>query len=248
MKPYEIINPDRFFAKVDKSPGQGVDGDCQLWTGPRSASGAGLVTAKQGSRTVNFKAHRVAHWLHYGLMPDHLYCVHACDEPACCNPRHLYLSDRKKGIAPARIMRAIDVTPGQGPTGECWEFRGAREPKMGYGIFVGDERNTVPAHRYMFDLVCGPIPEGQMVLHRCDNAACCNPAHLYLGDHAQNMADRGARGRTARTRGHFKIDEATAIAIKRDSRKHADIAASFGVSRSTVSFIKAGKRWVNIPA
>jgi hypothetical protein len=44
----------------------------------------------------------------------------------------------------------------------------------------------------------GSIPNSMHVLHICDNKACCNPAHLYLGTHQDNMADVKARGRVGR--------------------------------------------------
>lgn len=247
MKPFEAINSRLFFDRVDRRPGLGPDGDCHMWTGFAAPSGAGLVTLRTATGTVNFKAHRVAHWLAYGEMPDELFCIHACGETGCVNPRHLYLSSRKKGIASARIMRAVDQTPGQGPNGDCWEYRLGRQDKMAYGSFCDDAGRAVPAHRYMFELVNGPAPKGSMVLHHCDNAPCCRPDHLYLGDHAQNMRDRNDRGRTAAHRGHFKLSEEQARAIKfHDDRRPDVIAAEHGVSRATVVFIKSGKRWVNL--
>jgi hypothetical protein len=247
MKPFEAINSGWFFERVDSRPGLGPDGDCHFWSSFKAPSGAGLVTLRTANGTVNFKAHRVAHWLAYGRMPDELFCIHACGEPSCVNPRHLYLSVKKKGIAPARIMRWVDQRPGQGPNGDCWEFQGHRQEKMAYGSFSGDEGRFVTAHRYMFELVNGPLPKGAMVLHRCDNAPCCRPDHLYVGDHAQNMRDRSSRGRTASTRGNFKLSEEQARAIKfHDDRRPDVIAAEYGVSRATVVYIKAGTRWVNL--
>lgn len=51
-----------------------------------------------------------------------------------------------------------------------------------------------PGHRFMYELAKGAIPAGAHVLHRCDVPTCLNPTHLYLGTHAQNMADRKRRG------------------------------------------------------
>lgn len=248
MKPYELINPTTFYAKVDRTPGLGTDGNCHLWRGAKQKSGVGTVTIVKADRqTVNFKAHRVAHWLYYGTMPDDLFCVHACNEISCVNPHHIYLTTRKKGIGQARIMRAIDVTPGQGPTGQCWCFTMRLDDKMGYGSFCDDQGRTVPAHRYMMQVLVGDIPIGMHVLHKCDHPPCCRPDHLFLGTHADNMLDRNLKGRAARTRGHFKLTEQQALAIKRDSRPRQAIADEFGVSPATVTMIKRGRRWLSLP-
>lgn len=224
-------------------PGHGPDGDCHLWRGARSKSGAGVLTDATG---INFKAHRVAHWLHYGYMPEELFCIHACGVTECVNPRHLYLSSNKKGDAPARIMRLVDQSPGQGPTKECWHFKGYCEQKAGYGVFSGSDQRAYPAHRYMYELVNGVLPAHVMVCHRCDNPPCCNPDHLFAGSHTDNMVDRNSKGRQARTRGNSKLTEHEARQIKLDPRPHHEIAVAFVISRSTVSFIKSGRRWVNL--
>jgi hypothetical protein len=76
---------------------------------------------------------------------------------------------------------------------ECWVWAGA-VGRGGYGnTFQGGR--YVNAHRVAYGLSKGPIPRGLSVLHSCDRKLCCNPAHLSVGTHADNMRDKTSRGR-----------------------------------------------------
>lgn len=69
--------------------------------------------------------------------------------------------------------------------------------RKGYGnLRIG--RDTFMAHRVAYMLHCGPIPEGMCVCHRCDVRNCVRPDHLFLGTNEDNVADRVAKGRTAK--------------------------------------------------
>jgi hypothetical protein len=76
----------------------------------------------------------------------------------------------------------------------CWPWKGPRD-KEGYGVITDDTRRQIRAHRIAFERINGPIPQGQYVLHHCDNPPCCNPAHLWLGTIADNNADMWSKGR-----------------------------------------------------
>ena len=71
---------------------------------------------------------------------------------------------------------------------ECWEWQGATH-ESGYGILTVAGGKTKSTHRLAYELHYGDIPEGLMVLHKCNNRICINPDHLYVGTHNDNMND-----------------------------------------------------------
>ncbi len=141
-------------------------------------------------------------------------------------------------------------------TDSCWNWTGAT--RNGYGhITVGSRtdgtRRPMRAHRAAYETWNGPIGNA-CVLHNCDNKACINPKHLYLGDHKQNAKDALERGQMApahgENNGNSKISEITARQIKfllaRECR-HQSIADGLGVSIHIVKDISKGKTWTHIP-
>lgn len=76
----------------------------------------------------------------------------------------------------------------------CWEWRGS-VLVVGYGQFR-TQGVSYTAHRVAYEHWVGPIPEGHVVRHKCDNPPCMNPDHLEPGTPADNSADCVARGRS----------------------------------------------------
>jgi|CXWL01.1.fsa_nt_gi hypothetical protein len=151
-----------------------------------------------------------------------------------------------------RFEPKFHVTPG------CWEWIAGKFPG-GYGQFWinGTQKH---AHRISFEIYIGPIPEGLYVCHHCDNRACVNPDHLFLGTHQDNMDDMMSKGRVGqrgwnwRLPGHSqgslntaaKLTEEQVRAIRQDPRRQQAIANDYGICQVMVSEIKRRKAWKHV--
>lgn len=155
-------------------------------------------------------------------------------------------TNRNRISADERFWSAVDQTPGQGPEGDCWEWSKGRVEK-GYGrLSLGE--GEVRAHRYAYETAFGPVPDGQMVCHHCDNPPCCNPAHLFAGTHEDNMADMATKGRSLQGARHHKakLTGEDVIAIRSDARMQIEIAESYGVTQGLIGMIKRREIWTHL--
>lgn len=124
--------------------------------------------------------------------------------------------------------------------GACWVWTRSKHT-FGYGK-IGINYKTFGTHCVAWELTYGPIPDGQWVLHKCDNPPCVRPDHLFLGTQADNMADRDAKHRLPTGDAHwsrrnpervarglrsgkYTKPEATPRGERHGLRKHPELAA-----------------------
>jgi len=124
-----------------------------------------------------------------------------------------------------------------------WPFGG----NNGYGTFSLNGKQYY-AHRFMCELVHGPAPEGNYhAAHSCGRGhlGCVHPHHLSWKTVSQNQFDRAQHGtQNAGKYGKLTDKQAAEIRALRGAMPQREIAAMFGVSRSTISWVMTGKTWV----
>lgn len=147
-----------------------------------------------------------------------------------------------------RFWRLVKRVDGDG----CWEWAGSRNKNSGHGHFNRRAGVGINAQRMAWILTHGD-PGPQFVLHKCDNAPCVRPSHLYLGDQKENMAGCSARGRSARGErcANAKLSEAAVVDIRHRIREGGEsqgaLARFYGTHRCTISDIMCGKSWRHVP-
>jgi hypothetical protein len=133
----------------------------------------------------------------------------------------------------------------------CWLWTAYRD-RDGYGNF-GFRGKNERSNRVAWIISKGEIPDGMFVCHSCDNPSCCNPRHLFLGNHLTNVQDRVAKFRSAcgSMQTNAKLMERDVrviralykLAVAAAAKK---LAKQYNISRQTVHLIVHRKSWRHI--
>lgn len=191
-------------------------------------------------------------------------CYEGCARPV--NARGMcsthYMRQRRDGLLPVgtrapapvevRFWRQVKKSDG------CWQWLGRCRTAKGYAqIGLGGRGGKhMLVHRFSYELHNGPIPDGLVVMHACDNPACVNPAHLSLGTHSDNTRDAVAKGRwKAIPPLNFGENQRSAKLTEQDVRLIRDspelstkeLALRFGTNVSSIQKVRSRKTWKHLP-
>jgi DNA-binding XRE family transcriptional regulator len=134
---------------------------------------------------------------------------------------------------------------------ECWNWTGYKQ-KSGHGQLRMRQQNFY-AHRIAYIITNGQYNENLCVCHKCDNPACCNPKHLFLGTMSDNMKDKVIKNRQSKgTEVSGILTEQEVLEIKRiyadGNTTQTLLGRKYGVTQSTIGRIISGHRWGHLSA
>lgn len=129
----------------------------------------------------------------------------------------------------------------------CWLWMKAKH-RQGYGSIRFKNKFGL-VHRVVWEVYKGEIPEGMKVCHSCDQPACCNPDHLFLGTQKDNVYDMINKGRkkinirkTRRNKLNYEqVQEIKALHGNGMTRK--ELEKKFSVSQTCIAKILTGVSW-----
>jgi len=135
---------------------------------------------------------------------------------------------------------------------ECWLWQAACT--RGYGIYTRGMlgKRRIYAHRYAYEMTFGPIPDGMLCMHKCDNPACVNPNHLTIGTSLDNLHDMATKGRASRGEKRW-CAKLTEDAVREIRARYAagnvsfcKLANEYGASPSAVQLAVHHKTWRHV--
>lgn len=151
-------------------------------------------------------------------------------------------SEKKIARFWARVNKNGAIPTHRPELGPCWEWIGGGNGK-GYGQVRMNYRQ-VGAHQFAWELTNGEVPKGLWVLHKCDNRACVNPDHLFLGTTQDNTRDMIEKGRRV---GNYKLTQAQVDDIRKryaaGGITQQQLAAEMGVTTVAINLIVNHKNW-----
>jgi transposase len=219
---------DNFYTRVLKNPGDG----CWQWCGPKNNKGYGYTYIRELGRRMT--THRASYTLRYGEIPEGLWVLHRCDNPACVKPSHLFLGSPKDNvhdmIAKGRANR------GNRPKGENHAYS-----KLSDATIIAIRTDYVAG--VSIDRICEAYSVSRNSIH--DYTGGRSWKHLLGVNGAPNLTQLKAECKR-RAKSNAKLDQAKAEQIRARlsaGELNKDLASEFGVSTATISDIRLRRIW-----
>lgn len=192
-----------------------------------------------GGRSV--PCHKVLYERQHGPIPAGMWLTNChCGNRWCVNPDHWHPTrghgDKLRNDI-SEFWRRIHIDLHTG----CWIYTGPRggHGSRGYARMNLNGEHEL-AHRIMYRLAYGNLPDDVMVLHHCDNPPCVNPSHLFCGTCSDNLIDAAQKNRASGSR--LSLEQVRQLKSLRGRCTLREVAAQFGVHLQTVWRIWNGKR------
>lgn len=144
------------------------------------------------------------------------------------------------------VVEALHSRTLQSDEDSCWLWLG-KTTMRGYGQ-IGAGGKSMYAHRVAYTVHHGPIEDGQVICHTCDNPSCVNPSYLFAGSQRDNLRDMATKGRSTHGERNHQAkltasDVEAIFALRELGLTQAVIAQRFNVQRTAISRILSGARW-----
>ncbi len=136
----------------------------------------------------------------------------------------------------------------------CWTWKGWTG-KGGYGMYSevkdgirGNKRRYIMAHRKAYEFAHGPIPEGLVIRHKCDNKICVRLDHLETGTTAENSADSMERELYLKGESHpqAKINDQIVRLIRASKERVPTLAKRYNISTNLIYKIRSRECWKHV--
>lgn len=177
-----------FAGVFEQNTKKGEDDACWIWQG-RARSNGGVMEIYRNHRRYFVAAHRWSYQVHFNVTLTETQPVwQECGNKLCVNPAHLRIGrghPKPENYLKERFMSHVSIQENG-----CW-FWLLKKTRWGYGVFAyrkDGQSLTFKAHRYAYEMLRGPIPDGMVLDHLCRNPGCVNPDHLEIVTPSENSS------------------------------------------------------------